>query len=321
MPSFKALVLAAALTVGALPLAAAPVMASTDESATIPAALARTYIGGDLRIVKDLGGNSRYTRHAIAYRAGDMRITGIMTKPRGKGPFPVVVLAHGYIDPDEYWSGQGFRREQDWLARNGYIALHVDYRNHAGSSKDPDNNRLMRLGYAEDVIGAGLAVRDSTLPFIDNENIAVLGRSMGGSVVYQALVLQPGLFDAAITYASTSTKVADNFNKWVRNDYPISKEIMRSYGSPEDNPALWERMSSRNYFDRITEPVLAIHGTKDEECPIAWARATQAALTRAGVDATLKEYPGAKHYMYGEWADSIRLVDRFLERHLDDPPA
>ena len=299
--------------------APAAVAAPTDD-ATIPTAITKTYTGGDLRIVKDLGGNSRYTRHAIAYRAGDMRITGIMTKPRGKGPFPVVVLAHGYIDPEEYWSGQGFRREQDWLARNGYIALHVDYRNHAGSSKDPDNNRLMRLGYAEDVIGAGLAVRDSALPFVDNGNIALLGRSMGGSVAYQALVLAPGLFDAAVTYASTSTNVADNFNKWVRNDYPISKEIMRSFGAPEDNPDLWKRMSSRNYFDRITEPVLAIHGTRDEECPIAWARATHAALKGAGVDAALVEYPGAKHYMYGEWADSIRKVDRFLGRHLDDPP-
>ena len=312
------LVAAAALT--GLALAAPPAAAATDESATIPAALARTYTGGDLRIVKNLGGTSAYTRHAIAYRAGDMRITGIMTKPRGKGPFPVVVLAHGYIDPDEYWSGQGFRREQDWLARNGYIALHVDYRNHAGSSKDPDNNRLMRLGYAEDVIGAGLAVRDSTLPYLDNENIAVLGRSMGGSVVYQALVLAPGLFDAGITYASTSTNVADNFNKWVRNDYPISRDILKAYGTPEANPGLWSRMSSRNYLDRITEPVLAIHGTKDEECPIAWARATHAALRKAGVDATLKEYPGERHYMLGGWADSIRTVNRFLERHLDDPP-
>ena len=48
------------------------------------------------------------------------------------GRHPAVVLAHGYIDPAVYVSGQGMRREQDWLARAGYVVLHVDYRNHAG---------------------------------------------------------------------------------------------------------------------------------------------------------------------------------------------
>lgn len=283
---------------------------------TIPKAMGHEFTGSNLRIVKDLGGTSEYTRHSIRYEAGDLTISGIMARPRGKGPFPVVVLAHGYIDPDIYVSGQGFRREQDWLARNGYIALHVDYRNHAASDKDPENDRSMRLGYAEDVIGAALAVRSSTLPFINTKNVALLGRSMGGGVTYQALVLAPGVFDAAITYASTSTNAADNFNKWQRNNYPISKEILKRYGEPRDNPATWRELSSRNYFSRITEPVLAFHGTRDDSCDIKWARATKRALDAAGVDNQLVEYKGAGHYFYSPWADSIRKVDLFLARHL-----
>ena len=282
---------------------------------TIPAAIAQEYDGRDLRIVKDLGGNSAYTRHAITYKSGDLTITGIMNKPRGKGPFPVVVLAHGYIDPKVYVTGQGFRREQDWLARNGYIALHVDYRNHAGSDKDPDNDLSMRMGYAEDVINAGLAVRNSTLPFIDNDRLALLGRSMGGGVAFQTLVIKPGVYDAAITYAATSSNTADNFNKWQR-DSARGKKIIAKYGSPEAEPAFWRTMSSRNYFSRVTEPILMIHGTKDEECAISWARATDTALTQAGKDATLIEYKGAGHYFYGPWNDSIKQVDRFLTKHL-----
>jgi hypothetical protein len=30
----------------------------------------------------------------------------------------------------------------------------------------------------------------------------------------------------------------------------------------------------------------------------------------------LVEYPNASHYMYGEWPDSIRQVQRFLARYL-----
>ena len=297
-------------------LGGAPAATASTIPDTIPEAITHEFTGSNLRITKDLGGTSKYTRHAITYQAGDLTISGIMNKPRGKGPFPVVVLAHGYIDPDVYVTGQGFRREQDWLARNGYVALHVDYRNHASSDKDPENDRSMRMGYAEDVIGAGLAVRNSTLPFIDTKNVALLGRSMGGGVTYQALVLAPGVFDAAITYASTSTNAADNFNKWQRNNYPISKQILKRYGEPQDNPAVWRELSSRNYFSRITEPILAFHGAKDDSCDISWARETKRALDAAGVENTLVEYTGAGHYFYGPWTDSIQKVGRFLDRHL-----
>ena len=302
--------LSVAITALSAPAQAAPV------DPTIPAAMTQTYDGRDLQIRKDLGTYSTYTRHAITYKSGDLTISGIMNKPRGKGPFPVVVLAHGYIDPKVYVTGQGFRREQDWLARNGYVALHIDYRNHATSDKDPQADLSMRLGYAEDVLNAGLAVRESKLPFIDTNRLALLGRSMGGGVAFQALVIKPGVYDAAITYAATSSDTVDNFNKWQRYDSALGKRIIAQYGSPEKEPEFWRTMSARNYFSRVTEPILMFHGTNDESCAISWARATDAALTRAGKDATLVEYKGAGHYFYGPWTDSIRRVDRFLAKHL-----
>jgi dipeptidyl aminopeptidase/acylaminoacyl peptidase len=134
--------------------------------------------------------------------------------------------------------------------------------------------------------------------------------------VYQALTIAPGVFDAAITYASVSSDPVDNFNRWQRERYEIGDRILKAYGEPTRNPALWTRMSSRTYFDRITEPILAFHGTRDRTCDIAWARQTQRALTQAGVDARLVEYPGADHYFYGPWDDSIRKVGAFLKQHL-----
>jgi len=308
-----AVLIGAFVLAGITPASAAPVY---PIGSSIPTAIERDYSGSDLKVAKAFSSNAKYTKHRISYEAGGFTISGIMIKPRGKGPFPVVVLAHGYIDPATYWSGQGFRREQDWLGSNGYLALHVDYRNHARSDKDPKNDVSMRLGYAEDVIGAALAVKGSQFSYIDKNKVALLGRSMGGGVAFQALVVQPGVFDAAITYASTSTLAADNFNKWQRNDYPIGDQILKEYGTPKENPAVWQDMSSRYFFSRITEPVLMIHGTEDESCDISWARATNNALKRSGVDVTYIEYPGAPHYMFGEWNDSIKHVDRFLKKNL-----
>jgi dipeptidyl aminopeptidase/acylaminoacyl peptidase len=283
---------------------------------SIPAAMTHAFDGRDLRIGRVLARTSSYTRYAITYRSGQFRISGIMNLPRGKGPFPVIVLAHGYIDPEEYVTGQGFRREQDSLARNGYAALHVDYRNHAGSSNDPNNDVSLRLGYAEDVINAALAVRESGLASLDGSRIGLLGRSMGGSVAFNALVMRPGTFDAVVTYASTSTNPIDSFNRWQRSDPRLREAIFARYGNPDIDQTRWARATSSNYFDRITEPVLMFHGTRDESCPIDWARRTKRALDAAGVDATLIEYPGAPHYMYSEWPDSMRRALAFFKAQL-----
>ena len=239
-----------------------------------------------------------------------------MNVPRGKGPHPVVVTAHGYIDPRVYVSGQGFRREQDTLARNGYVVLHVDYRNHASSDDDPKNSLNLRLGYTEDVINAALAIQKSGLKFVDTERIALLGRSMGGNVALNAIVAQPDVFDAAVLYASTGSLAVDNFNRWQRSDVQLRERIFQTHGSPTSNPTFWKQASARTYFDRIDVPVLMFHGVRDDSCPISWARATVRAMERQDVDVTYVEYPNAGHYFYGEWTPSIRDTLGFLKRTL-----
>ena len=61
----------------------------------------------------------------------------MLIRPKGPGPFPGIVLNHGYIEPSYYVTGQGLAREQDWLARAGFVVLHTDYRGHAASDPVP----------------------------------------------------------------------------------------------------------------------------------------------------------------------------------------
>ena len=94
---------------------------------SMQALIQKRYDGRDLergRLLRDQGS---YKRYAVTFRGDGETISGIMNVPDGRGPFPVVVLNHGYIDPDTYWSGQGMPREQDVLARRGFAVLHVDY--------------------------------------------------------------------------------------------------------------------------------------------------------------------------------------------------
>jgi dipeptidyl aminopeptidase/acylaminoacyl peptidase len=278
-----------------------------------------TVAGTDLKLGRVLARASSYTRYAVSYRSDALTITGVMNVPAGTGPFPVVVLLHGHIDEDVYVTGQGFRREQDSLARNGYVAFHIDYRNHAGSDDDPDNDVDLRLGYARDAIAAVEAVKASTLSFLDRARIGLLGRSMGGGVAFNVLVARPGLVDAAVTYASVSTDAVDNYERWIRyadGRQELVRAIDARHGSPEANPEFWKGISSRTYVDRITTPVLMHQGVVDDTCPVAWARETVAALKAADVDVTYYEYANENHYMYSAWARSMQRTLDFLKANL-----
>ncbi|MBU2696350.1 S9 family peptidase [Pimelobacter sp. 30-1] len=285
---------------------------------SLPALRAADLRGGGLRLGAEVARTPQHRQYAVTYRSGGLTISGRLAVPEGAGPFPAVVLAHGYIDPAVYVNGQGMTRERAWFGDRGYVALHVDYRGHAGSSPDRSGGLDMRMGYTEDVVNAVAALRSWAGP-VDDERVALVGRSMGGGIVYNALAVRPGLVDAAVVFAPVSSDAVDNFDHFIRGDAgrgDAARRILRRYGAPREAPAFWRGISARTYFTDITEPVLIHHGTADATCPIAWSRATARSLRAAGVDVTLRTYPGEQHAFGPQWALSMTRTDRFLRRHL-----
>lgn len=276
----------------------------------------KEFVGKDLKLEKVLGENSKFTRYFIKYKSGEFTISGIMNVPKGEGPFPTLVLAHGYIDPAIYTTGRGLAREQKYLAERGYVVLHTDYRNHAESDDDPDNDFNLRLGYTEDVINAALALKNSEFTFVDKERIGLLGRSMGGGIAFNSMVVKPGIFDAYVAFAPVSANVIDNYNRWTRMNFDIVEEIDKRFGLPEDNPEFWQGISAINYFDKATEPLLILHGTEDETCDIKWSEATVKALQNAGKSVEFIQYEGERHAFSPRWEDSMKETIRFFEANL-----
>jgi dipeptidyl aminopeptidase/acylaminoacyl peptidase len=272
--------------------------------------------GRGLRVLRTETRTDAYTRQQVTYRSNGTLVSGVLLRPHGRGPFPAVVLNHGYIEPSAYATGQGMAREQDWLARAGFVVLHTDYRGHAAGDPAGDRERELRLGYARDSINAVLALEKQ--PYVDDDKTAMVGRSMGGGVTLNALVAAPGVVDAAVIYASVSSSFLDNLRHFTLPNRPEAVQALTDeYGAPREEPAFYRGLSSRAYFDRITEPVLIHHGTVDATCPPRWSRTTQRLLERAGVDSTLVEYAGEDHTFYARWQESIVRTVRFLRRQLD----
>ncbi|MBU2259364.1 alpha/beta fold hydrolase [Patescibacteria group bacterium] len=316
------------------PLPKLPIITQQKEQLLeqVPAELSVEYFskmrlsGTGLTLGTVLDDNAAYTRYSITYFSNGLKISGIMNIPKGEGPFPLVVLNHGYIAPSVYTNGRGLKREQDYLARQGFAVIHPDYRGYAFSDESPDERMIYdaSLEYSMDSANAILAVRDADIPNIDAKYVGMLGHSLGGGITLNIAVAHPELLDAIILYASVHSDAWENFMKWRdrREEGDLTREMM---GTREENPEKWDALSSLTLLDRITSPVLLFHGTNDESVPKEWSDFLAGRLRELDNDVTYIEYEGEKHEFIPKWDDFMRrtaafLHERFTEEALFVPP-
>ena len=294
---------------------------------SLQAIMEKEFDGRNLRLEKVLDDNKYYTRYYITYMSGKYKISGIMNVPKGKGPFPALILNHGYINTRYYTTGRGLKREQDYLARHGYVVLHSDYRNHAGSDKDAENEVNLRMGYLEDVINAVYAIKNSNYGFIDKENIGMLGHSLGGGIALSIMVTKPDLVKAYVVFAPISADYRDNFERWIAKRRPdLAEKIVLKFGPPEKlrgrhgspkaNPEFWDNISPLNFFDNIKSPVMVHHGTKDGEVPIEWSEELVKNFKKHNKKIIYYRYPGEPHEFIGAWQTVIERSAEFFDKYL-----
>ena len=276
----------------------------------------KQFDGRDLTVGKVLESYDTYTRYGITYRSGELTISGIMNVPKGAGPFPVLILNHGYIDPAIYTNGRGLRREQDYLVRQGFVVIHPDYRNHAQSSRIDLGELENRLGYVEDVINAVYAVRASDLPYFDKENIGMLGHSMGGGIAQTVAVATPDLVKAIVLYAPVSMDYRDSYDKYMKSDNARATRIVERYGEPTQENPVWDAISPEIYIDRLSVPVMLFQGTRDDSVPKEWSDKTAALFQEHGKAIEYVVYQGEAHEFGPKWSDFMKQTATFFKKYL-----
>jgi len=290
---------------------------------SLPYLMQKEFDGRDLKLVNVLDKNKSYTKYYITYKSGELKISGIMDVPRGVGPYPVIITAHGYINPLYYTTGRGLKREQDYLARRGYVVLHPDYRNHAGSDQDPDENLKLHIGYVEDVINAVYALKNSNFNFIDKDNIGLLGHSLGGGIALSIMVTKPDLIRAYVLFAPMSMDYRDNFNRWILHRREpkfgppaTAQKIIEKYGSPEANPEFWDNLSAQTFLDKVNAPVLVHQGLADKSVPPEWAGKLKKAFEEHNQEITLYTYAGEGHEFINRWPLVMKRTVEFFDSYL-----
>lgn len=126
-------------------------------------------------------------------------LAGTLTLPAGKGPFPAVVLVSGSGPQDRNETALGhqpFLVLADYLTRRGFAVLRYDDRG-VGQSKGTFKGALT-TDFTTDAQAAMAYLR--TRPDIRTHQVALMGHSEGGSIVWQAAA-QPGGPDLAVSLA------------------------------------------------------------------------------------------------------------------------
>ncbi len=262
-----------------------------------------------------IGATDTWRKYLVMYPSADLDISGVLYVPRAGGPFPAVVLAHGYNRPAEYVSGHGMEREQRFLADRGFVVLQTDYRGHAASSVTDELEMELGLGFAEDALNAAQALKQ--MPEVDPERVAMFGLSMGGGVTNNALVAGPGIVRAGVTWASVSSRFVDNYHRMIARQRPDRVDAIRErYGTPTTDSTFYTDLSAHTFLDRITEPVLLDHGTADSICPASWSRATASRMSAMGVDVRLHLRRREDHIYSQKWREAMDDTFHFLQERL-----
>lgn len=280
---------------------------------TIEGLRARAYPGGQIRVTHTITVTDAYTRTYITFPSDDLTISGLMHVPFGAGPFPVVIMNHGYIPPAQYVTGSDTYRAADILARNGYITISPDFRGYARSD---DGLNLFRAGYMIDALNAAASVK--SLPYADASRIGMWGHSMGGGVVARAMTVS-ALIKAYVLYAPVSADVrVRRFAGGLSGaDRAEEAELHDSYAYWSSKTELIDAVSPINYFQYVTAPAQIHIGQIDTTTPPEWSRAIRDELNKQGKYVEYYEYPRQAHaFIGGGWTLFNQRVVAFFDKYL-----
>jgi dipeptidyl aminopeptidase/acylaminoacyl peptidase len=258
----------------------------------------------------------------IEYPAADgLKIPAYLTLPPGRPAknLPVIVFPHGGPQARDTL---GFDWWAQALAAEGYAVLQPNYR---GSDL---NQKWLEAGYGEwgrkmqSDLSDGLGYL-AAQGMVDPQRACIVGASYGGYAALAGVSIQSGIYRCAVAVAAVSDPA--DMLRWVARKESYGAKIGTRYwerfldvADPGDKKL--DAISPLKHADRITVPLLLIHGREDSTVPYELSTDMVKALKRAGKTSEFITLEQEDHYL-SRSATRLQMLQAsmaFLEKY--NPP-
>ena len=222
--------------------------------------------------------------------------------------YPVVMMQ--YSGPSSQRVTDTWRKRfGHYLATQGYLVVCVDGRGTHARGREWRNATYMELGVkeAEDQISAAKYLK--TLPYVDDDRIALCGWSYGG---YQTLMCLSKQGEEAIWRCGIAIAPVTS---WRFYDSAYTERYMRR---PQVNSTGYEKADVMNLAKDLTGNLLLVHGLADDNVHVQHSWLYVDALVQAGKQFEMQMYVDDNHSIRKP-ANKEHLHKRilfFLEKNL-----
>jgi dienelactone hydrolase len=234
-----------------------------------------------------------------------------VTKPKGKGPFPTVVLVHGGPFLRGWnWEWDG---ESQFLASRGYLVIKPEFRGSRGYGSELYLSGFKQWGLKmqDDIADATRWGAEKGLE--DPKRTCIAGASYGGYATLMGLVRYGDLYQCGVAWAAVSdialmhdTHWSDMSEEWRSYGMPVM------IGDPVKDATQLAQTSPLQQAAHITRPLLLAHGGVDQRVTLEHATQLRSALEARHAPLTWIEYRDEGHGWYLP-ANRVDFYDRMVK--------
>ena len=207
--------------------------------------------------------------------------------------YPALVYYYGGTSPVT----RGFtgRYPFNLWAEHGYVVYVVQPTGATGFGQEFSAKHVNAWGEytANDIIDGTKAFLNQ-YHLVDSKRVGNLGASYGGFMT-MLLATKTDMFSASIAHAGISNITSYWGQGWW--GYLYSNEASKN-SYPWNNPALYSQHSPVFHADKVTTPLLLLHGDSDTNVPVGESHNMYTALKLLGKDVELIEYKGVDHQIF-----------------------
>lgn len=238
--------------------------------------------------------------------------SGLINIPKGDGKFSVVVMFRGYVDPKDYFIGNGTTHAAEYFASNGFITVAPDFLGYGDSDKEAED--VFESRFQTHTTALTVLKSISSIKQFDGKNIFIWGHSNGGQIALTTLEIT-GANYPTVLWAPVSKPFPYSI-LYYTDDASDGGKFLRQELSNFENDYDADSYSLVKFLDKIKAPIQLNQGTFDSAVPAAWSNQLSKDLLELKVDLNYIKYPGADHNMFPSWNQAIANALDFYKKHI-----